>query len=143
MIIPAEYTLNRDLKRIDMTEAHHIKHRNNHIVFLDKLTVVITQEEDSWIAQGIEINYFAYGDSVEDAQEAFEVGLFETIKAYLSMNGNIIAMLQWAPPEILNEYYDDQQEEFSFTMVGTHQVEESEHLPVGKIQFMTPELKAA
>ena len=125
-----------------MTEAHHIKARNNHIIFLDKLTVLITQEEDSWIAQGIEINYFAYGDSVEDAQDAFEIGLFETVKAYLNRNGNIISMLQWAPAEILNEYYGDPQE-FSFTMIGAHEVEADKSLPVREIQFMAPELRVA
>ena len=125
-----------------MTEAHHIKDSDNHIVHLDKLTVLITQEDDSWIAQGIEINYFAYGDSVEDVQEAFEIGLFETVKEYLNKNGNIISMLQWAPSEIINEYYEDARE-FSFTMIGTHQVESDKSLPVREIQFMRQELKAA
>ena len=125
-----------------MIEAHHIKERDNHIIFLDKLTVLITQEDDSWIAQGIEINYFAYGDSIEDVQESFEIGLFETVKEYLNKNGNIISMLHWAPPEILSEYFEEPKE-FSFTMIGAHQVEADKSLPVREIQFMRPELLAA
>ena len=117
-----------------MTEAHHIKERNDHLIFLDNLTVLITKENESWIAQGIEINYFAYGDSIEDVQEAFEIGLFETAKAHLNRNGNIIPMLEWAPGKILNKYYENLQE-FSFTMIGTHTVEEAD-MPVGQIRFM-------
>ena len=117
-----------------MAEAHHFKEENNHLIFLDNLTVLITKENETWMAQGIEINYFAYGDSIEDVQDAFEVGLFETIKAHLNTNGNIIPMLEWAPSNILNKYYEKARE-FSFTMLGAHEVKEA-HMPMRNIRFL-------
>ena len=114
---------------------------DNYLFYIENLTVIITQEGDSWIAQGVQINYFAYGDSVKDAQKSFETGLYETVKAHLERFGSIIHMLEYAPDRILNKYYEEPQK-FSFNQIGFVSVKEGA-LPVRNLRFVEPEYKQA
>lgn len=67
------------------------------------LSVLIVPDENFWFAQGLEINYGAQGDSVEDAQANFQAGLLATICQHLKVYGNIEKLLKFAPSEILVE----------------------------------------
>ena len=77
----------------DQDEAHHL-------VGLGNLRVVIVPDEDSWFAQGLEIDYAAQGQSVEEVQANFARGLRATINQHLQVYGNIKGLLKVAAPEI-------------------------------------------
>ena len=57
------------------------------------LQVVVAPDEDGWIAQGVEIDCAAGGDTPEDAQERFEHALGALLQAHLSSFGNLEKML--------------------------------------------------
>lgn len=63
------------------------------IVGIIELQVVVAPDEDGWIAQGLEIDYAAGGDSPDDARLRFEHGLRELIQVYLTDFGGIEKMI--------------------------------------------------
>ena len=121
-----------------MTEENHLLDNNDEIIFdeliLDNLIVIITEakEQEYWIAQGLQINYFAYGNSPDEVKKTFKTGLIETVKENLKRYGNIIPLLEWAPHQIINEYWDA-----PYTLNGDMPVDE-EILPVKNLKFMKP-----
>ena len=58
------------------------------------LQVIIAADGDGWVAQGIEIDYAAGGDSPTDAKERFQIGLEATARASLETNNNLSAFLR-------------------------------------------------
>ena len=73
------------------------------VVGIGNLRVLIVPDGKHWYAQGLEIDYGAQGDSIEDAQRNFERGLFSTIDLNLRINGNIDSLLRFAPSSVLRE----------------------------------------
>lgn len=70
------------------------------IIYVGALRVLVSPDCDQWFAQGIEIDYAACGDSIEDVQRRFEAGLIGTINAHLEKHGNIDLMLKYAPQSV-------------------------------------------
>jgi hypothetical protein len=70
------------------------------IVGIGNLRVVIVEEEETWFAQGLEIDYAVQGKSLEAVKKAFEDGLAATIHENLRIHGSIEALLKPAPPEV-------------------------------------------
>ena len=62
------------------------------------LQVVVAPDEDGWIAQGVEIDCAAGGDTPEDAQERFENALGALLQAHLSSFGGLEKMLSPVNP---------------------------------------------
>ena len=58
------------------------------------LQVIIAADGNGWVAQGIEIDYAAGGDSPTDAKERFQIGLEATARASLDANNNLSAFLR-------------------------------------------------
>jgi hypothetical protein len=87
------------------TAAVHLSDQGEelHAVLLWNLSVLIVPDGDFWFAQGLEINYGAQGDTVEDAQKNFQAGLKATIQQHLKVHGNIEGILKFASSEILKE----------------------------------------
>jgi hypothetical protein len=75
----------------------------HHAVVIWNLSVLIVPDEKYWFAQGLEINYGAQGDTIEDAQKHFQDGLAKTIKQHLRVHGGIDKLLKFAPSAILKE----------------------------------------
>lgn len=69
---------------------------------LGNIRVIILPDGKFWFAQGLEIDYGAQGDSIEDAKENFQQGFSATINLNLQ-NGTIEKIRRFAPPEILQE----------------------------------------
>ena len=67
-----------------------------------ELQVVVAPDEDGWIAQGVEIDCAAGGDTPEDAQDRFEHALGALLQAHLSSFGNLEKML--SPVKSANMY---------------------------------------
>jgi len=91
------YTNKTGAKAVHVTESRH------HVVGIGNLRVFILPDGPFWFAQGLEIDYGAQGDSVEDAKKNFEEGLEATIDLHLKIHGNIENLLDPAPREVLQE----------------------------------------
>jgi hypothetical protein len=74
-----------------------------HGVGIWNLHVLIMKDGKFWVAQGLEIDYLAQGDTVPEAKKNFEYGLEATIDLNLRMYGNIAGLLIFAPNEVLKE----------------------------------------
>jgi hypothetical protein len=70
------------------------------VVAVGDLRVVLFADSDQWIAQGLEIDYAAQGDSVDAAKAAFESGLAATLQENLRVFGKIAMVLRPAPSEV-------------------------------------------
>ena len=64
------------------------------LVNVPNLQVVVAPEGDFWVAQALEIDYAAAGDSPDDAVTRFEAGLESTLKLHKSRR----IPLKSAPP---------------------------------------------
>ena len=78
---------------------HRAEESGTHAAGIGNLRVVLVPDENFWFAQGLEIDYAAQGDSLEDAQENFQDGLSATIHEHLRVYGTIAGMLRIAPQE--------------------------------------------
>jgi hypothetical protein len=67
---------------------------------VDNLRVLITKEDDVWLAQGLEIDYAIDGESLQDVKKRFEDGLAMTIESNLRVYDSITPLLQIAPQEV-------------------------------------------
>jgi hypothetical protein len=61
------------------------------------LQVIVAQEGKLWVAQALEFDYAAGGETLEDLKARFEAGLYSTIQENLSMFGNIDKLLSTKP----------------------------------------------
>jgi hypothetical protein len=84
--------------------AIHAEHEDgvHHVVGLGNIRVLLLPDGDGWFAQGLEIDYGAQGDTIEDAKTQFEHGLEATVEEHLRVNGNIDMLLKVAPDDIWN-----------------------------------------
>jgi len=79
-------------------------------VFVKNLHVLITNDESVWVAQGLELDYAAQGDTLDEVKMAFTDGLFLTINENLKQFGDsgIQKLLVPAPPETWLPYLSAQ-----------------------------------
>jgi hypothetical protein len=83
--------------------AIQLESHDSGAVAIWNLSVLIVPDGDHWFAQGLEINYGAQGDTVQEAKENFQLGLLATIHQHLRIHGDINRILKFAPSEILKE----------------------------------------
>lgn len=88
-----------------VTEAIHMNNGDQHIVGFKALRVLLSKEDASWFAQGLEIDYASAGASIEEAKRNFETGFQKTISEHLKLNGSIEKMLKIAPQYAWDEFY--------------------------------------
>lgn len=74
-------------------------------ICLGNLHVLISHHDDSWLAQGLEIDYAIDGNSVDDVKKRFEEGLTLTIQSHLRVYGDIRTLLRVAPQPIWDKFY--------------------------------------
>ena len=99
--------------------AVHANDGENHVVGIGDLRVMIVQEDDgSWFAHGLEIDFAEQGSSLEDVQGRFEASLADTIREHINVRGNIRSLLRLAPSDIWAAFYDGVAEQrFTHTCV--------------------------
>ena len=114
------------------------------VVALGNLRVLITKQDGSWLAQGLEIDYAIDGDSVAEVKQRFESGLAMTIESHLRVHRHVDHLLKAAPPEIWAEYYAAKNtlRRFAFSQVSVHSSVQR-HLPFEKIEYYEPKEKTA
>lgn len=109
--------------RAGKTAAVHAQHENEHLVAFGSLRVLVKETNSHWFAQGIEVDYAAAGDSLEDVKDRFEKGLTATIHLHLERYGTIEKLLRFAPKEAL-EPFGDIKNFHTLTSVSLHICEE-------------------
>jgi hypothetical protein len=109
-------------------------------VGIGNLRVVIMQDDDSWFAQGLEIDYVAQGKTIEDVKKHFENGLEATVDEHLRIFGSIENLLKVAPQEIWNEMFlgGTTNKRYRYSQLTIHSFEESlkKSLPFDGIQYL-------
>lgn len=113
----------------------------DHVVGIGNLRVLITRDGAAWSAQGLEIDYTAQGDSVEEAKERFANGLRATVREHLRIVGTIEPLLQVAPSEFWREFFDlaPKDERKRLAQISVHRIETDDtldSLPWNKIEYL-------
>ena len=119
-----------------MTRATHISDQNSHFVAIGALRVLIHKDKEGlWFAQGVEIDYGASGESLEDVKHRFQTGLTKTIHANLKRLGSIDKMLKYAPASEWSRLKDAKR--FKLHMVTMHSVDAfTTNLPFEQIAYL-------
>jgi hypothetical protein len=95
------------------------------VVGIGNLRVVIIKDDDLWFAQGLEIDYAAQGQTIEDVKKHFEGGLAATVHEHLRVFGDIGKLLKVAPAEVWNEFLMGtfvESKHYSFDQVTVHKL---------------------
>ncbi len=123
------------------TTVVQVSKGDDHVVGIGNLRVLITQDGSAWSAQGLEIDYTAQGDSVEEAKKRFADGLRATVRENLRICGTLEPLLQVAPSECWREFFElaSREERKRFSQVSVHRVETNDALdtlPWNKIEYL-------
>jgi hypothetical protein len=68
------------------------------------LRVLVTKDEETWFAQGIQIDHAAQGKDIQEVKMNFELSLWLTIHENLKQYGTAEKILHSAPDSIYDEY---------------------------------------
>ncbi len=104
------------------------------VVTLLGLQVIIAPDGDQWVAQALEIDYAAAGDSKEDVKQRFQNGLTATIGEHFKRFGGIDELLTPPPPSYWRDLLKTGQMEL-FSSVSTHEFEMPPGFPFGQINY--------
>jgi hypothetical protein len=105
--------------------AAHVRSKDgvHHLVVLKDIRVVIVPDDESYFAQGLDIDYAAQGETVEQVKANFETGLSATIDKHIQMFGTPRGMFRVAPPEICQHLLLNSSAVFKFyRKVSAHEV---------------------
>ncbi|MBZ5609803.1 MAG: hypothetical protein LAP38_16195 [Acidobacteriia bacterium] len=104
--------------------AIHLKHKDgeHHVVGLGNIRVLLLPDGSGWFAQGLEIDYAAQGESLEEAKKEFEDGLEAMVHEHIRVHGDIKQLLQVAPNEIWNLANDPNAKFARYSQVSHHHV---------------------
>jgi hypothetical protein len=90
----------------DAAQQLYFSHRRDDDQYqFEFLKVLLFREGDHWIAQGLDIDYSAAGDSIADVKRRFAYGLCLTIEQNLARTGSLDGLVRPAPPHIWQMYY--------------------------------------
>jgi hypothetical protein len=87
------------------------------------LHVMITNDDGSWFAQALEIDYAVQGESLEDVKAKFQAGLCNTVHAHLKMHGSIKNLVAPAPAEVWQEIAKAAPDIHEHSQVSFHELE--------------------
>jgi hypothetical protein len=124
-----------------MANTLHANQDSKHLVAVNALRVVILPDSVGYLAQGVEIDYFAAGTSETEAMDSFQKGFALTVAAHLKKFGNLVRFLK-SRPSVL-EQFSDQKEFWEFSQVSFHELplENSKvSFPYDCITFARPKL---
>lgn len=90
-----------------MAKACHEQGPEKDVVGITDLKVLVNgSDEEGWMAQGLEIDYFICAKTEKSVKEKFIEGLSKTIALHITENGNIENLLIPAPSQVWKEYYE-------------------------------------
>lgn len=115
--------------------ALHLSNGDDHIVGITALRVLLSKDGNAWFAQGLEVDYFSAGATIEEVKKNFADGMTKTIHKHLQIHGNIDKFLVVAPQDAWAEYYEAQSNvecvRQHFTSVQIHQLGEVTQKAIG------------
>ncbi|MEW8000826.1 MAG: hypothetical protein AB2795_19975 [Candidatus Thiodiazotropha endolucinida] len=114
----------------------HAKKECNHAVAVGSLRVIIQKIQDGWFAQGVEIDFAACGETLDDAQIRFEKGLAATVHRHLERFDSVERLLKFAPNDVVEKL--SKGDEYSFDMITIHDLSDTLGLPFQKIAYLEP-----
>lgn len=110
---------------------------SSQLVGIGPLRVVIVPDGDLFFAQGLEIDYSATGDSIENVKVNFERGLRRTIGEHLSRPKGLAPFIQPAPPSVWKELlYCDGAISDVLWQVSKHKIADDVDLPFSDFMYM-------
>jgi hypothetical protein len=89
--------------------------KETHGFAIINLHVLIQNDDGSWFAQGLEIDYAAEGATIEDAKTNFENGLSATIFEHIKVYGHFWGVLKPAPEEAWRTWWAATKNKLVFT----------------------------
>jgi predicted RNase H-like HicB family nuclease len=104
-------------KAIQLEDQH-----GDQAVAIWDLDVLIVPDGKFWFAQGLQLDYCAQGDSIEDAKKNFEDGLEATIDLNLRMYDSIENLLICAPSEVLKEALRNKESIRVYKQISIHEI---------------------
>ena len=107
------------------------------IVKIENLHVILGQDGDGWIAQGIELDYTAGGDSKDDVKVRFEHGLIRTIQLHLNEFGDLGRLTVPVSTAVLADLLPAEGT-MRFRSVSIHEFQLPEEFPFREISYMIP-----
>jgi len=108
----------------------------HHIVGIGNIRVVLVPDGSRWFAQGLEVDYVAQGDSIEDVKKKFENGLEATIQEHLRVYGNIDSVLSVAPNEAWRLLFEKGATRKFYSQVTSHHVVKELMSPYAGINYL-------
>jgi len=111
------------------------------VVGIGNLRVLLLNDDGSWFAQGLEIDYAAQGATLEEVKQRFQDGLMGTVSEYLRMYGDIGKLLQPAPAEVWQKIAQTKCQRQTLTQISFHRIGQVSHqvssaLPFEGISFI-------
>lgn len=123
----------------------HAKHDDAEAVVAALHVLVCPAKEGGFLAQGIEINYLATGDTEEEAKEHFAEGFTRTIMAYLELRRPLDGLFKTkTPSEYVMKYYEGTSRPSLHCVVSRRKVDIPENVPVPRdLAFLSAATAAA
>jgi hypothetical protein len=113
------------------------KDGSEHIVGIGNLRVMITNDDGSWFAQGMEIDFAAEGATLEEAKANFEHGLCESINEHLNIYGTIEKLLVPAPKDAWVDLINAAAMKKLYSQLTLHKTDLHKTLPFESIQYFS------
>lgn len=110
------------------------------------LRVLILPDGKFWFAQGLEVDYGAQGDTIEQAKEHFEQGLAGTVRLHIQKHGHIEKLLRGASAESWKEARTNNANIERFMQVSFHDIIEDDNaslFPYPQVEYYRPRAVAA
>ena len=119
----------------------HVQDGDDHAVLVESLRVLVNRDGKHWFAQGLEIDYAASGDSLEDVKRRFTDGLCLTIAQHVKVFGGLQNLLKIAPADEWQRLLQRDIKRYKLTVgtvFGLADEDLPEDLPFDQIQFYEP-----
>jgi hypothetical protein len=120
--------------------------KDHHAVAIESMKVIIVKDsENSWFAQSIDIDYASSGNSLEEVQKNFEIGLSATIAAHLRRFGNLDRIMRTPKMDNWRHLVSSEHGAYDVTIVSIHKDEKHDgldSLPFKNISFYQEKLAA-
>ena len=102
------------------------------------LRVVIVRDGDQWFAQGVDVDYAASGESIEDVKHRFALGLVKSMLVNLEQFGSLDSFLKH-PPRSEIERIEDGPDSRQMRLSGSAEpIPGDLPMPYNRIQFFEP-----
>jgi len=95
-------------KPVEIPAVRHVANEDGTHDVEVAIRVWVYEQGGAWVAQGLDVNYVAAGESAEDAAERFAKGFMETVAAYLQEFNSIEEFVKPAPREVFQAFLNTQ-----------------------------------